>query len=161
MIRDPEQVESAVEMMPGLGLLPVETTFAAASTIMRHPVSAQVLDGPGWLQTLKGQNLTGYEIHMGRTVGGRPWLTIQTPVDHVDGTASADGNIWGCYLHGLFANDAFRRAWVTGLHDRGRNEAPVEPDRSAIDSLDAALDRLADAVGLTLDMKRLHEIVAV
>ncbi len=153
VIRDPEQVESALESMPGLGLLPVDTTFADAKTTRQ--VSAQVIASAGWLYTLKGQTLAGYEIHMGQTTGGQAWLEIQTPPDqgacHADGAFSPDGRIWGCYLHGLFANDAFRRAWLDSLQ-------PRRAAGSAYD-LDAALDRLADAVEATLDMKRLQELV--
>ena len=31
------------------------------------------------------------------------------------GAVTADGRVQGCYLHGLFAADAFRTAWLAGL----------------------------------------------
>lgn len=154
-IRDPAGVESAVEAMPGLGLLPVETTFAAAK-ITRQVSARPALAAPGWCRALSGANLAGYEIHMGRTTGGRPWLEIQPTPDqesrHADGAVSPDGKIWGCYLHGLFANDAFRHAWLGSL----RRDDASGPSYN----LDAALDRLADAVAAALDMDRLQTIIA-
>jgi adenosylcobyric acid synthase len=147
-IRDPDHVESAVNSMPGLGLLPVDTEFASAK--ITRQVSAQVIDGPGWLQALSGQILCGYEIHMGHSSGGHGWHEIQGAT-HADGAISPDGRIWGSYLHGLFANDVFRRAWLGSLQS-GRAAGPAY-------DLDAALDRLADAVEAALDMKRMHEII--
>jgi adenosylcobyric acid synthase len=167
MIRDPAGAESAVEVMPGLGLLPVDTTFASAK--ITRQVSAQVIDvpaqsasdgdphvvcpvasAPGWWRAIRGVKLAGYEIHMGRSSGGQAWLAIDGAT-HTDGAISPDGRIWGCYLHGLFANDAFRRAWLDSLQ-RGHAAGPSY-------NLDAALDRLADAVEAALDMKRLQEII--
>ena len=160
-IRDPEHVESSLEMMPGLGLLPVETSFAYAK--ITQQVSARVLDAPGWFHSTRGQALEGYEIHMGRTVGGQGWLEIQPPPDQgpprSDGATSHEGRIWGCYLHGLFANTAFRRAWLSSLKDGGEVGSQTEVAPSVLE-LDAALDRLADAVEAALDMERLQDILS-
>jgi adenosylcobyric acid synthase len=59
---------------------------------------------------------------MGRTRAvheERPLLTIMRygnePTQESDGYISADGRIWGCYMHGIFANDEFRRAWLRSL----------------------------------------------
>jgi adenosylcobyric acid synthase len=154
-IRDPEQVESVAPVMPGLGLLPVATTFARAK--ITQQVSARVSAGPGWFQASEGLRLEGYEIHLGRTEGGRPWLEIEPALKEgaprLDGAASADGRIWGCYLHGLFANAAFRRAWLGSLQREGM---PAEMDSSPGWDLDVALDRLANAVEDALDMERLQ-----
>jgi adenosylcobyric acid synthase len=160
-IRDPQNVESSLQMMPGLGLLPVETSFADAK--ITQQVSARVLDAPGWFRSARGQALEGYEIHMGRTVGGQAWLEIQPPPDQgpprSDGATSPEGRIWGCYLHGLFANTAFRRAWLSSLKD-GVRVGPQTEGAPSVLELDAALDRLADAVEAALDMERLQDIVS-
>jgi adenosylcobyric acid synthase len=94
---------------------------------------------------------------MGRTSGGSPWLEITcrngTPAGVADGAASDDGRVWGCYLHGLFANTPLRRLWLASLsEDWQESESPAA-------SLHATLDRLADAVEAALDMRRLVAIV--
>jgi adenosylcobyric acid synthase len=71
-----------------------------------------------------------------------------------DGAMSVDGRIWGCYLHGIFANDAFRCAWLQSL---GWVEAaPVNSSRI----LDKEIDRLTDIIANSLDLERLDRIIA-
>ncbi|MBN9518252.1 cobyric acid synthase [bacterium] len=156
VVRDAGGVESAVGEIPGLGLLPVETTFAAEKAA--HQARAVVSDGPGWFAALAGTPLTGYEIHMGRTPAPASWLEIVErsgePCRVPDGAASADGRVWGCYLHGLFANDTFRRAWLTSL----RADFRPAPEGAAA-RLQTGLDRLADALVAAIPVERLDRII--
>jgi adenosylcobyric acid synthase len=153
-IRDPEEVESAVPQMDGLALLDTETVFAGSKAT--HRVRASIRSAPTWLTPLLDQEIEGYEIHMGRTPTLAPWLEItargRESVRQGDGSVSADGRVWGCYLHGLFANTNFRRSWLRSL-------GHAESAEDAGDSIDAALDRLADVVEVALDLKRLDAIV--
>jgi adenosylcobyric acid synthase len=155
VVRDPHGVESAPAEAAGLGLLPVETTFAVDKATFR--VRARVLGGPGWLSAAAGQEVDGYEIHMGRTDGGLRWLDITHRNGRAtglrDGAVSDDGRLWGCYLHGLFANAGLRRAWLGSV----RGNVPMTPTSGT--SLDESLDRLADAVEAALDMDRLNAII--
>ncbi len=153
VIADPDGVESSIGRAAGLGLLPVETVFAPEKATYR--VRARVLGGPGWLSGLAGEELEGYEIHMGRTNGGETWLHLQRQGQMPgldDGSVVAAGCIWGCYVHGLFASRRLRRAWLASL---GWKESAGGDG----ESLDAALDRLADAVGAALNLERLDTIL--
>jgi adenosylcobyric acid synthase len=156
VVRDPQQVESAAPEAAGLGLLPTETDFAGEKAT--HRVEARLSGGVGWLAPLAGQTIAGYEIHMGRTTGGRPWLQLQREgaagATVPDGAIDAEGRVWGCYVHGLFANESLRRAWLRSLGWRAPAAATDAPVR-----LDAALDRLANAVEASLDLPRLEAIV--
>jgi adenosylcobyric acid synthase len=162
VVRDPAHLESPSEEAPGLGLLPLETTFQKAKATFQ--VRARVLGGPGWLGTAACQEVEGYEIHMGRTNGGRPWLEVirrsgGTPV-RTDGAVSDDGRVWGCYLHGLFANSALRRHWLASLSaSSDEKEWPKVGGQTGAVLLHAALDRLADTVEASLDMGRLAAIL--
>jgi adenosylcobyric acid synthase len=156
-IRDPEGVESTGGDVEGLGLLPGETTFACEKST--HRVRAQILRGSGWLGALAGQVLAGYEIHMGQTRGDSPWLRIDredaSGGSSFDGLADQEGRVWGCYVHGLFANDGFRRAWLASL-DAGRaRHARV----SAAHNFQQSLDRLARTVEESLNMEELERII--
>ncbi len=133
-VADPTGVEGPPGATPGLGLLEVDTVMAGEKTLRE-------VAGFGL-----GQSLHGYEMHMGRTTGpdtARPFLTL---AGQDDGACSADGRVMGCYLHGLFAADGFRRAFLNLLRP-GRGEgiafAPL---------VDAVLDRLAQHLEAHLDM---------
>jgi len=153
-VHDPGHVESKLDSAPGLGLLPIETVFAGEKAT--HQACAQIRGGPGWLAGLNGQTVTGYEIHMGRTQSASSWLeiierngqTVHTP----DGAASKDGKIWGCYIHGLFANENLRRAWLADLGWKG------EQAGESTNPFAASLTRLADTLEKALDMKLLERI---
>jgi adenosylcobyric acid synthase len=155
-IRDTDHVEAEIEVMEGLGLLPVETSFHCTKATFQ--VRARVLGaGQGWLAGLSGEEVEGYEIHMGRSIGSLPWLQIErrngAPAREVDGAVSAQGRIWGCYLHGLFTNDSLRHSWLASLGQR-----PVTRSSSG-SALESALDRLADAVDEAIDLDRLDRII--
>jgi adenosylcobyric acid synthase len=157
LIRDPEHLESDREEISGLGLLPVETVFASDKAVFQS--RARIAGGPAWLADLRGQIVEGYEIHMGRTPSDAAWLTIASrngqPCCAEDGCVAAQGRIWGCYLHGLFAHAPLRRAWLASLPPSGDSMMVGAPLW-----LDSALDRLADAVEAALDMKQLGRILA-
>ncbi len=156
-IRDPDRVESDRSETPGLGLLPIETTFASTKATRR--VRARIVAGSGWMTPLIGHELAGYEIHMGRSgaTEAPPWLAVDP--GGPDGAASDDGRIWGCYLHGLFEDDRFRLAWLGSL-DSGRPRVEgVQAPVGHHDRFLAALDRLADEVERALDMDAIDAIV--
>ena len=134
MIHDPQGHDGLPGSDPGLGLLEVETHMAPDKRLTR--IEGRAL----------GQPIEGYEIHMGRTTGpdcARPFAYIPQP----DGATSIDGGVAGTYLHGLFASNAFRSAWLAGF---GMSSAL---DYGA--GVDEVLDRLALHLEVHLDIDRL------
>ncbi|MFV0382453.1 cobyric acid synthase [Paracoccus sp. (in: a-proteobacteria)] len=102
VIRDPLGSDGIAGEVPGLGLLRIDTDMATDKTLTR--VTGTAL----------GQPATGYEIHMGRSTGpdcARPFAHIPCP----DGAISVSGRVAGTYLHGLFADDGFRAAYLARL----------------------------------------------
>ena len=105
----------------------------------RHDIRAQQDDRPcsssggrtsGPFAGAAGSEVVAYEIHAGRTSASSPTpFTIvergDRAVHDADGAVSAAGNVVGTYLHGLFANDSLRRAFLRSLAaregDRGRS----------------------------------------
>jgi adenosylcobyric acid synthase len=89
--------------------------------------------------------MAGYEIHIGRSEGpdrARPFARIGT---ENEGAISADGRVQGSYLHGMFSDDGFRRAWLEGLNVQASGERYEA-------GVDAALDALADHLETHLDV---------
>jgi adenosylcobyric acid synthase len=140
VISDPDGVEGPAGSVAGLGLLDVETVLTGEK--ITAPVTA--------LHLATGQNINGYEIHLGRTSGAdcaRPVLDI---AGRMDGAASADGRISGTYVHGLFGSDSFRTAWLAGF---GRHSG-----LRYADSIETTLDALADHCEAHLDIDRIITI---
>ena len=138
-VADPQGVEGpAGGMASGLGLLDVETVMAGDKVLVE-------VDG----HDCHGHAVKGYEMHMGRTTGhdcARPLLTL---AGQADGARSPDGRVQGCYLHGLFAADGFRAAFLAGLR-------PGRDGGLAYEALvDDVLDRLADHLEAAIDLDRL------
>ncbi len=157
-IRDPQRVESSVEEASGLGLLDVVTDFVAEKSTTQ--VRARVQTDRGLLAGMKGQEMVGYEIHMGQTRcdegAFRVFETPQGPADYSDGTLDAEGNILGTYMHGLFHNSGFRQGLLS--HLRRRSGLADRPAGLAADK-EQQYDRLADLVRRSLDIPAVYRIV--
>lgn len=157
-LRNPHGVESEFTTARGLGLLAADTVFAPRK--QTHQVRARVLDdrvSPG----CAGKVLSGFEIHSGETTSGDAWLKLSRcaaePPEVLDGARSSDGRVWGCYLHGLFDNESFRRGWLQTL---GVALPPTAADgQDAHHVVDASLDRMADAVESHLNMAAIETML--
>jgi len=139
---DPEGSEGPAGSIDGLGLLDVTTRLGGAKTLTE--VTGR--------DRLTGEAIYGYEMHIGVTTGPgceRPLLDL---AGHADGACSADGRVMGCYVHGLFASDAFRHAFLNRLRARSASGLAYEQ------LVDALLDRLADHLARHVDLDRLLSI---
>jgi adenosylcobyric acid synthase len=138
VVRDPQGVEGTVREADGLGMLDVETVLEPDKTVRNVTARSLVFD----------EEMSGYEIHLGRTTGTdtlRPVLTI----DGVpDGASSPDGRVWGTYLHGVFGADGFRRRFLAdlGLTTGGGNYRQ---------GVETALDAIAEHLERHLDVDAL------
>ncbi|MEM9141241.1 MAG: cobyric acid synthase CobQ, partial [Pseudomonadota bacterium] len=142
-IADPEGIEGEPGTTPGLGHLDIETVMVPDKTLTRS--TGVHLD--------TGQAVTGYEIHIGRTEGpdcARPVISI---AGRNQGAQSAGGQIQGLYLHGLFAEDGFRAAWLASLGAHAGPFAHAAAVEATLDDLANHLEAHADLDGL-LDIAR-------
>ncbi|HEX2113821.1 MAG TPA: cobyric acid synthase [Alphaproteobacteria bacterium] len=146
-IADPNGIEGPARTAPGLGLLEVDTILEPHKILRERRAQ----------DARSGTPIRGYEIHIGRTTGpgcAQPFLVLD---GQAEGAVSRDQRIEGCYIHGLFTSDAFRRAWL----DRVRAARGLSHSDTAIAydaSLDAVLDRLADHVAASVDLDCILEI---
>ncbi len=139
-IADPDGIEGPAGAVDGLGLLDVETMLTGDKRL--EPAHGEALGAP----------FRGYEMHMGVTTGpdcARPFAKLADGA--TDGAVSADGRVVGTYVHGLFADDRQRTAWLTRLG--------AGPSAIAHDALvETTLDRLAAHVAAHLDLDRLLKL---
>ncbi|MCF6334024.1 MAG: cobyric acid synthase [Draconibacterium sp.] len=92
-IKDPKHVEGEIDVLPGLGILPVETIMT------EEKISSQcnfTFRNTG----IKGK---GYEIHMGETIAEKQNQTCVIDGEKSDGYF-LNPKIWGTYIHGIFDN---------------------------------------------------------
>jgi adenosylcobyric acid synthase len=137
-IADPGGIEGPVVSVAGLGLLDVATTLSEEKRL--EPVRGTTSDGVPF---------TGYEMHMGVTEGpdlARPFARLADGAP--EGAVSADGRVIGTYVHGLFADDRQRAAW---LHRFAAGASTIAYD----DLVERVLDDLAAHLAAHLDLDRL------
>jgi adenosylcobyric acid synthase len=138
-IDDPHGIEGpAGRSVEGLGLLDVETVLTADKRLEAVTGRSLPDDTP----------LSGYEMHIGETLGegaARPFARLAD--GRLDGAVSADGRVAGTYVHGLFADDRQRARWLTLLGAAGS-------DLAYEDLVEDILDRLALHLEAHLDCDR-------
>ncbi len=157
-VEDPEGVESPERVAPGLGLLPVRTTFTREKTTAR--VRARVRPGVGLFAGAAGREVWAYEIHAGvtRGGGGAPFEILERsgrPAAGLDGAVS--DAVVGTYLHGLFADGGLRRALLDAL--AARKGIATDPRWGA--PRPDPYERLADVVGAALDVPAIAKLVGL
>jgi len=126
-IADPEGIEGQAGSVAGLGLLDVATRMTADKRVTETSAT----------HIASGAAVRGYEIHIGRTEGpdcARPLFQV---AGSPEGAMRRDGRVMGSYLHGMFAADGFRRAFLASL---GAAPGLVSYD----DTVEATLEALAD-----------------
>jgi adenosylcobyric acid synthase len=150
---DPLKVESSTASMEGLGLLQSTTTFEPEKTTKQIRA----------LSFHHEDEVVGYEIHMGQTQCGQgtePRFRIISEggmaADRLDGAVSADGSVWGTYLHGVFDAPAFRRRILNDLRMR-RGWAPLSPNSNSHPA--KALDSLARLIREHINLAVLDQIL--
>jgi cobyric acid synthase CobQ len=148
VINDPYEIESTDGQLSGLGYLDMETVIERDKNLTRK----------SGIHQLSGKKIFGYEIHHGIS------SVTQTPVLHFDdgticGQMERSEMIWGCYLHGLFDSDDFRRWFIDNLRQR----SGIQPIGEIIApyNLEIAFDRLAACVRENVDMDAFYRLLKI
>lgn len=153
-IEDSDGVEGPPGTTEGLGLLSVDTHFAAPKVLDRPTATA--VDGPG-----AGHVLTGYRIHHGQVAPrpqARAWLAAAAGGSPL---GWHDGRVAGTAVHGLFEADSFRAAVLRWAAEQSSVEPPAGlGQRSFAAARLARLDAVADAVEAHADLDRLLALIS-
>ncbi len=137
-IADPDGIEGPTGTSPGLGLLNIETTMTPDKRLTLTAAT----------HAASGQPITAYEIHIGQTTGpdtARPFAHTQ---GRAEGATSPNGRVTGSYLHGMFAGDAFRAAFLAGLGIKTTPRYHAAEIEATLDALAAHLEAHLDVAGL-------------
>jgi adenosylcobyric acid synthase len=164
-ISDPYTVEQG-GISSGLGYLDIETEIGNIK------YTTQVEATPAELLVHERSFVRGYHVHMGCTVrvhehpcfkmhrrvipmGGGHVLAATTE-DTYDGAIREDGLVWGSYIHGVFDEPHFRRAWLNRARVRkGLPPLDIHASTLVTDRLQGELDRWADHLSQSLNMSHL------
>ena len=142
-VADPQGIEGPAGRVAGLGLLDVDTVLTGEKRLTE--TSGRSGDGVAF---------RGYEMHMGRTTGAatvRPLLRLAD--GRTDGACSPDGSVLGTYMHGLFADDAQRGAWL-------RRWGAIPLGHRHEEAVEQTLDQLAEHLEAHCDVDRLLSLAA-
>lgn len=152
-LKDPEHLESSVGEMRGFSLLPMETTLAEKKiTLQRKGYS------PSMNSLVKG-----YELHKGNTVA----LEDHDPMFYLEkgdtwekeGYFSSLEGLFGTYLHGLFDQGAFTRAFLNMLRERKGLKPWEGPVNDYGEKKEASLNLLAKTLRESLSMEEIYDIL--
>ncbi|NJM72622.1 MAG: cobyric acid synthase CobQ [Scytonema sp. RU_4_4] len=147
MIADPEGIEGQAGRYQGLGLLPVKTVITGQKIARQRQVTSH------YPQT--GLPVIGFEIHQGRSrieIPGTENQNYHTLFDDANlGLVDSCLSVWGTYLHGIFDNGPWRRAWLNRLRQqRGLKSLPTgvanyrEQREHTLDSLATEIEHHLD-----------------
>jgi adenosylcobyric acid synthase len=144
-----DEVESRRGSVPGLGLVPMEISFAVRKTLA---LSAGVAFGSVPVQ--------GYEIHHGYV--SQAAADLAPLLHYADGRAegAGQGHVFGTHWHGAFEADEFRRRFLTEVARlAGRHGFRVAPDTRFAAARERTLDLLGDLVEEHLDTDALWRLI--
>ncbi len=155
-LSDPDFVEDGGEMR-GMALLPADTVFEHKK--IRTRVTGHVLPQAGFFGPLSGHEISGYEIHMGKTVlSDSASAFAELSGGAMDGTSL--GHIFGSYLHGLFDN-AFGIALVRMLLRHKGLPDSFDEGLTFDEHKDNQYNILAQSLREHLDFKKIYEIMEI
>lgn len=154
MLADPEGLEGQEGRYKGLSLVPLKTVITG------QKVARQRLVTSNFPQV--GLPVGGYELHQGRSQLAEPdssenALIFKTLFDDPNlGVVDTSQSIWGTYLHGIFDNGPWRRAWLNRLRQqRGLKSLPTGISNYR-EERETMLDSLADTVEAYLDLSSIQ-----
>ena len=142
-IYDPNHIEGEIEKIPGLGILPVQTTLTGEKTTRQCNFVFQ--------RNLKGE---GYEIHMGETISTQDSPTCKIENEKNDGWFLNE-KTWGTYIHGIFDNIEIVK---TILAASGKE---VDSEINFKQFKEEQYDKLAQLIRECTDMKYIYQSIKI
>jgi adenosylcobyric acid synthase len=137
-VEDPDGIEGPAGATQGLGHLAIATRMSPDKRLTRTEA----------VHAATGLPMQGYEIHIGRSDGpdrARPFALV---AGQPEGAVSADGRVMGSYLHGMFANDAFRAGFLRQIGAQASGLAYGAGVEATLDALAQHLEAHVDVAGL-------------
>ncbi len=171
VLSDPYGVETNMGEVPGMKLLDIHTVFEKEKVTTRVTANAIRRNILRDASIEKQENASkiqvyGYEIHMGVCRYGKDAKALFNifykngeNTDYMDGAINLDGNIMGTYIHGIFDGIEFREYVVNLL--RAKKGLKYKKSKRYESLRENELDKLADIVRNSVDIKKIYEIMGI
>lgn len=153
-IDDPSQVEGESSSCTGLGIIEMATVLEPDKITTQ--VKGTVASDDGILDGLKGSDITGYEIHMGRSTLS-PWYMPLSVTENGEG-GMVSGNILGTYIHGIFDSMKFTGGLLNNIRRR-KGLALKVYDKDYSDEREKEFSKLAALIRNHIDIKKIYSIL--
>lgn len=174
-IIDPHGIESPLEEVEGIGLLPIITIFKKDKILKQVKARVLIHNSHGNTPMMVG----GYEIHHGESVKinsgpqrafpfvikekfegtGKNLEARNESFQEVIGYINSEKNVWGSYLHGIFDEECFRNTIINQV--LAIKNAPLLevglPGRENY-QLKESFDLLAKVVRESVDMNYIYSL---
>lgn len=163
---DRDGVAGTAGVVAGLDLLPVVTDYGALKTVQQveaqWPIDGEAVAGEAVAGEAVADRWQAYEIHMGQTRSLSAcdpllWITPPNGTPCPEGVRSANGRIWGTYLHGLFESRLLRQSLtrLAGIDQHQPNPLSWQQHRQQL------YDQMADLLEASLTLDRLCDYLSV
>ncbi len=153
-IQDPHKIEGDKEITEGFGFLDTTTVMEKAKCTQQ--VRRTLKDNLCGTIIANCENLTvrGYEIHQGVTNGSEENRT--TGDSYI---FAAKDNVFGTYIHGVFDNEKFTRAFLNNIRAK-KGLKPLDDSFSFSSFKEREYDKLANLIRENLAMDKIYKIMA-
>ena len=143
-VEDPMQVEEG-GFLRGMELLPVKTTLLPDK--VTRQVHQKFLKLPGFFKQLENCDISGYEIHMGRTQ------------EDTESEITSGDFVYGSYIHGLFDQGENALTLIRILADNKGISYETDQEMDYQQFKESQYDLLADELRNSMDMEYVYQIL--
>lgn len=150
LIADPEGLEGKSGSSKGLGYFAMSTVLKPTKTLMNVVGELQLAN--------QSVQISGYEIHAGdseiNTTSGQQLNNLLEVAGKKEGLVSEDGQIAGCYLHGLFDQPEALQLFMSWVGFSIEQSASIEVLE------EQAIERVSKACQKYLDMDKINHLMS-
>ena len=166
-IMDPHKIESNIEEISGLGILPIETVMEKSKTTTQYTDTLKNVE-ESILEGAEGISVTGYEIHQGysyleedfRIEKSQEETNKECIFGGKDLKGMARGNVVGTYVHGIFDNSDFTNYFLNRIREK-KGLDKTDENFSFSEYKNREYDKLAQVLRENLDLKKIYEIMEI
>ncbi len=147
--------------MKGMELIPMDTIFQEEK--IRTRVVGNFGQIGGILKDLSGEEIEGYEIHLGISSLHEELVSMTFITNEIDGETKSDGaycnNVYGTYIHGIFDKNNTAERLIHCLAKEKNIDIGKVMNMDYERYKETQYDYLADTLRKHLDMSKIYEVL--